>query len=889
MAFVASFSFLTGFYACAKETSDEERRREDDNRQYARLEKAAGEYFGYVEAQPGKVVPLGLSLTTSRSPQAGGDKPSLTGSLRIGVLGGVTLASGATSYDWGSGKLAITFNRKSGAPLELRGRISNGKFVEAKLDGPNTGAHDVELMLNGANLFDDQDLFLFDAAVTDDSNLALSNFAPIHNAQLSLRRTSTAKEPTADSDMPLLPALDASLRFMNLGQVPQVATSVAYDPLTGIVDVTMRDSSGLHIDDVFISKADLPADATASLDTTIPARLLRGTVVVGAQPYGYIFLDGKFPAASLKVADQASIRALPPGFFAGTYQGSKMDFALPAVASIEYLNASSENSAEYPFREIPKLRMKLLLCDGTAPLLPQTMEIQALDQVHSRVRFASNASTSAAAAASSGAGSEENTITFNADWSEINGRFSNKSSDTVMVGEPQLLMKSTAGVRSLTCGSIGKNLARSITINAGVLGIESANLIASATDSDRPLSYGGFLADKAGKPLVPAHLDVIPRGNPTSGGDEPSIGVTLKLGFFGSVILSSESAYFDWVTGTITASFKRPTGSPLEVKFTPKEEVLDDATFTGPNQGTSKLVLTRGETGVFETGKEANFAFVSTGTGGPSGPNTGPVPPPIKQNGLLTIMRLDNDTAAAPNMDLPAIPTLQVALRFDAVPQSPQTAKNAIYDPLHGTLSLSFAGSTTLDFTNIFLTPKDDQTLAAPTQLNGRLLVAGAAKAVFDLSRIPENQHPVDAPPMQTTFKGTFVAPAANAVVFKTYGILEYKNSERPNTGEFPFSSFPELRLKIGFCAPGTDKEYMNKTMSLNSYDHVTGLARFKSDDANPSGVVELLLAVEAGWNMIDGNFSPSGGGSSAGGLSGHVHLEAASLGNNGCAQQKRQ
>src|SRR5690606_29758473 len=78
---------------CAKELSEEERRREHSEREYHRLLKAEGEYRGYLLAGEGRRVPFEILVTVQRNPAGGETVPEVQASMRVGLFGGVKIAS----------------------------------------------------------------------------------------------------------------------------------------------------------------------------------------------------------------------------------------------------------------------------------------------------------------------------------------------------------------------------------------------------------------------------------------------------------------------------------------------------------------------------------------------------------------------------------------------------------------------------------------------------------------------------------------------------------------------------------------------------------------------------------------------------------------------------
>ncbi len=110
------FAFGLFLAGCAKETSEEERQREQTDRERSRLQKGVGTYYGFVSVDESKIIPLSLDLSVNSNPQDGNANPSLSAAVRMGLFGGVVLSSDQTSFDAGNGRLSINLLKKGGLP-----------------------------------------------------------------------------------------------------------------------------------------------------------------------------------------------------------------------------------------------------------------------------------------------------------------------------------------------------------------------------------------------------------------------------------------------------------------------------------------------------------------------------------------------------------------------------------------------------------------------------------------------------------------------------------------------------------------------------------------------------------------------------------------------------
>ncbi len=376
--------FLTMFFvaACAKETSKEERKREETERQYRRMQKAEGHYAGFVAIDGTRLVPLSLDLTTNRNPKDGGDNPTLSASVRIGMFGGIVVSSNAVSFDWGNGRFSVSLAKQklapdiSGtAPLEIRGVLVENAVSDGVIEGPISGSHAVSLAKDGPNLFTEQDHYNYQTQVSD---VALTGDM-VANSQLSLKRLALPHVSPSTSDLPSLPAFDASIRFANLGVVPQVATDVLYDPILGFVELQFGANTVLRVDNLYLNRDVL----SMSLADWKPDQVYAGNIVHGAAVYGHIKIGSDFP--SLGLTDAVTVPELPPKYFIGTYKG--LVKTLTAMASLEYQNTRGTNSAEFPFSYFPNFTLKVLLCDGPHRFTLESYDLSAMDQIRSLARF----------------------------------------------------------------------------------------------------------------------------------------------------------------------------------------------------------------------------------------------------------------------------------------------------------------------------------------------------------------------------------------------------------------------------------------------------------------------------------------------------------------------
>ncbi len=422
------------FVSCAKETSEEERKREQTDRERDRLKKAVGSYFGYVTIDDNKIVPLSLDLSINLNPQEGTDNPTLAGALRIGMFGGVVLSSDQTSYDAGNGRISVNLSKKSsqsggaaavagnaGAPLELHGFIRDGKLVDGSLEGPHSGSRKVTLTDGGQNLFSEQVSFNYSTQISDAQTVG--SLTP--NAQLSLKR-STIQRPSilSSSDLPQLPGLEASFRFKSLGVSPQPASDVLYEPIKGFIDMQFAQNMTIRVENIYLTNDVL----NTSLTDWRPAKESAGVLIKGSAISGHVRFGSSFPGLGLESPENADGK--PPQYFAGTYQPLGSPTVFRSIASLEYQFSQGTNSAEYPFPVFPKFQLRLKICSGAQVVKEGTYELSALDQVKGIGRFIDSRPGQKSLI----------DIQYNENWTSLSGKYSDGNTGPIDTSNPQLYL-----------------------------------------------------------------------------------------------------------------------------------------------------------------------------------------------------------------------------------------------------------------------------------------------------------------------------------------------------------------------------------------------------------------------------------------------------------------
>lgn len=360
--------------ACAPEQSDEVRRREDSVREYDRLNKAAGSYVGVLKKNNGATVPASVEIVVIKNPTDAGEKPILSVTLRVGLLGGVTITSTSASYDWGTAQVSAAFARKGGAfltaaagrantsgVLELRGKIDDGRWADGRLVGPHFGDATLLLDRKGKDQFENFSEKRY--RIVWETNQESESLA----TSLVVKRRNVAEESPSTSDLPYLPGLDASVVFEPFAKTPQSARKSYYDPLAGTFDLQFTDTSWIRLDGLA-----LPTGNEA--ETT-----MRGWLTMGGNPVAGIRLE--------PVNDPKPIKTVPPLTYLGTYQGSSEAVAYKAIAYVDAQGSTGSNQPDLPFPTFPQMKLEVSVCNGDEIYKTNQFRLDILDYLNRKALF----------------------------------------------------------------------------------------------------------------------------------------------------------------------------------------------------------------------------------------------------------------------------------------------------------------------------------------------------------------------------------------------------------------------------------------------------------------------------------------------------------------------
>lgn len=428
------------FLSCAKEVSDEDRRREEADRELKRLTAAEGHFPGFIEMDETRGVPFMLDVLTKRNPQAGNDSPTLDVTMTLGFFGGVSLVAQRANYDWGSGKLTAVFAKAGGAPgAEGSNPLAAGNTgpnssntIEIELTGLSEQKSFAQGTVKGSRLGQKSLLSLKSDPITHGVNdfsypMVFSLGAETQTAILNLKRLNVDLKAPSSSDMPSLPPLQSSLRFSRTANISQDATVTWFDPLAGTLDLQLRANSWVRVENIF-APIDRSQEPSVSL-ADIKNMEYSGSIYVGGRAtYGAkLNLD----SARLGLAEYAPQSLM--SYYVGTYKGSETGLPLKSFAVLTDTGATIQNPEDLSMPSIPRLQMKLVRCIDGQPISTYTVNTFSIDYLAGEMRFVD----------ASGTSRNVTTIKVSQGWMQFDGTIVNQDSSTGSARNPVFSLRAT--------------------------------------------------------------------------------------------------------------------------------------------------------------------------------------------------------------------------------------------------------------------------------------------------------------------------------------------------------------------------------------------------------------------------------------------------------------
>lgn len=369
-ALILSFLLLS----CANELSEEKKVRENSDREYDRLSKAAGVYTGHIAGPDGMIVPASVNVLAQKNPSSQGEKPSLMVALRIGLFGGVTVTSTAAIYDFGTKQLSASFSKggatntgqqkqspgdTSSTPiLEFRAVVDNDGLIDPVLVGAHQGIKKLSLTRadtdDGLFSYEEETKFLYFASGKKDGGA---------DGVLTLKKRPEPQLSPPTADLPLFPGLDATVELDHFSISPEFASSVLYDPIQNTLDIYFSDVSHMELTGLFSSPADGGKHSI---------RPINGQILVKSKRDSSVLLKQEPLAAPLA--------PLPPTRYQGFFQAVPPDGPRnDAVVYLDYQGHTSQNTLQIPFLNFPDLILELDTCEDNDIAEKSFLELDRMD------------------------------------------------------------------------------------------------------------------------------------------------------------------------------------------------------------------------------------------------------------------------------------------------------------------------------------------------------------------------------------------------------------------------------------------------------------------------------------------------------------------------------
>jgi hypothetical protein len=352
--------FVLVLMGCAKELSLEELKRESSMRQHQRLEKASGDYRGFVIVDETRRIPCDLVVSSRWNAEGKATEPVIQGALRIGLFGGVQLASSSAYFDWGTGELTIGF-AKTGTSnrLEFRATIKDDLIQKATLEGPNQGRWNLELTKGALT-----GIIPGSETVYSMDEISGGKSVTRKTASVWIKRLPVDEPAPPSADLSHFPGLKTVVKLPYFSKVSQDVVQTLYDPLAGTIHFQLGDVSRMEVEGVYLPSG--PLTGKIFLGNTV-----KSTVV-------------------LREVDRAALPLnpeLPPDRYRGTFQTGPSTPVFASVSYLQFTGASVMNPADYVFRSFPSLRLVHNVCDEKTLVGRLIFDLEAVEYFDGRAEF----------------------------------------------------------------------------------------------------------------------------------------------------------------------------------------------------------------------------------------------------------------------------------------------------------------------------------------------------------------------------------------------------------------------------------------------------------------------------------------------------------------------
>ena len=353
-----------------------------------------------------------------------------------------------------------------------------------------------------------------------------------------------------------------------------------------------------------------------------------------------------------------------------------------------------------------------------------------------------------------------------------------------------------------------------------------------------------------GDRLVPMELDVGVRT--VAGSADPAIpAVTMKVGLFGGVRVSSITAIYDKGRNELIARFGRAAGGKvtLELKGTLSEKGFE-GTLEGNASGSQRVKLKRLAASTSNL-KDNLIAYqaVYRGRDGKQFPHL-----PSQMT-----LRLDLASAAAPeSFDLDQMPSLAMAFRFVGLPRVSTQAKRVTYDPLVSQMDVMLSDRVLIRFGRLAFEGERVPADLMPDRFEGVIYQDAVEVGTLEVTRRVGSflQDWV----MPTSFTGCFSMAPGSGLIYPVSARVTDLNLELGDPAgrsNILFPSAPALNLELSvLMADGTS--YGRMFFKLVESDPLFSELRFRQEKGVSLANLRLTIGMgktqDQPWSTLFGS-----------------------------------
>jgi hypothetical protein len=363
--------------------------------------------------------------------------------------------------------------------------------------------------------------------------------------------------------------------------------------------------------------------------------------------------------------------------------------------------------------------------------------------------------------------------------------------------------------------------------------------------------FQGWLENDADR-VSPVWMSVAPHANPSGGVSKPTLEVSLRVGLFGGVVLAAEESHFDNGRRLLTASFRRASGSPLELRAERASDGSFSGTLDGPNDDPRPFKMDSVTQQTLPSEEEWTLLLSSRTI------NSMRDEEDITR-GTLQLKRASVAIAAPAQSDLPLFVPIEGSIRWEGSMDTPFAVPSVKYDPLRGTLDLTIRDGARLSINSVSLASDEvtTATLTAPTiSLSGNIFNGSNKISQVTLETRPGLQltsaNLIPTPPRY--WVGSYKTWSGQQ--FRAKAIVTSSTVEGINSAEATFPTFHKFNVELRLCLGSTENQALKLTTSY--FDQLTREARLESPQG-PGVSAPWELFFGSRWDTLTGtgSFSP--------------------------------